>query len=125
LANKGNKTGTGGVSIIALILAVKAGATTIVTSSSDEKLQRAKELGATHLINYKKNPDWEIEVSRVTDGLGADVVIEQGGSATLLKSVASVKRRGQVSQVGFLSGHGQGDLFQLVQLLISKACSIV
>ncbi|KAI5456965.1 hypothetical protein BGZ63DRAFT_495097 [Mariannaea sp. PMI_226] len=117
--------GTGGVSIIALILAVKAGATVIITSSSDEKLKRAKELGASHVINYKKNPDWEVEVLRVTGGLGADVVIEQGGAATLLKSVAAVKRRGQVSQVGFLSGHGQGDIFNLVKSLISKACSIV
>ncbi|RFU75136.1 hypothetical protein TARUN_7138 [Trichoderma arundinaceum] len=117
--------GTGGVSILALSLAAKAGATVIATSSSDAKLERAKELGASHVINYKKNPNWEEEVLKITGGLGVDIVVEQGGAQTLIQSVQSLRRCGQVSQVGFLSGDGQADLFHLVQLLIIKKCSIV
>lgn len=118
-------TGTGGVSIIALSLAAKAGATVIATSSSDAKLERARELGASHVINYKQNPNWEQQVLDLTYGLGVDIVVEQGGAQTLLQSVQSVKREGQISQVGFLSGHGHGDMFRLVQLLIIRKCSIV
>ncbi|PTB79939.1 NAD(P)-binding protein [Trichoderma longibrachiatum ATCC 18648] len=117
--------GTGGVSMIALRLAAKAAATVIATSSSDAKLARARELGALHTINYKQNPSWEQQVLDLTGGLGVDIVVEQGGAQTLLQSVQSVKRGGQISQVGFLSGHGQGDMFLLVQLLIIKKCSIV
>ncbi|KAL7947978.1 NAD(P)-binding protein [Trichoderma barbatum] len=117
--------GTGGVSIMALSLAAKAGATVIATSSSDAKLQRAKQLGATHVINYKKNPNWDEEVLKLTGGRGVDIVVEQGGADSLLKSVQSIRRQGQISQVGFLSGEGQGDMFRLVQLLIMKKCSIV
>ncbi|KAL6874619.1 hypothetical protein HDV57DRAFT_511064 [Trichoderma longibrachiatum] len=103
--------GTGGVSMIALRLAVKAAATVIATSSSDAKLARARELGALHTINYKQNPSWEQQVLDLTGGLGVDIVVEQGGAQTLLQSVQSVKRGGQISQVGFLSGHGQGTCF--------------
>lgn len=117
--------GTGGVSIMALSLATKAGATVIATSSSDAKLERAKKLGATHVINYKQNPNWDEEVLKLTGGLGVDIVIEQGGADSLLQSVQSIRREGQISQVGFLSGDGKGDLFRLVQLLIMKKCSIV
>lgn len=119
------EVGTGGVSTIALSLAAKAGATVIATSSSDAKLERARQLGASHVINYKQDPNWEQQVLDLTGGLGVDIVIEQGGAQTLLQSVKSVKREGQISQVGFLSGHGQGDMFRLVQLLIIKKCSIV
>lgn len=111
--------------MIALRLAAKAAATVIATSSSDAKLARARELGALHTINYKQNPSWEQQVLDLTGGLGVDIVVEQGGAQTLLQSVQSVKRGGQISQVGFLSGHGQGDMFLLVQLLIIKKCSIV
>ncbi|KAJ4865310.1 zinc-binding dehydrogenase domain-containing protein [Trichoderma breve] len=117
--------GTGGVSIMALSLAAKAGATVIATSSSDAKLERAKKLGATHVINYKQNPNWDEEVLKLTGGLGVDIIIEQGGADSLLQSVQSIRREGQISQVGFLSGDGKGDLFRLVQLLIMKKCSIV
>ncbi|KAH6607129.1 hypothetical protein Trco_003442 [Trichoderma cornu-damae] len=117
--------GTGGVSILALVLAARAGATVIVTSSSDAKLERAKKLGASHVVNYKQNTKWEEEVLRLTGGLGVDIVIDQGGAATILQSLQSVKQRGQVSQVGFLSGEGQGDLFRLVHLLLIKVCTIV
>ena len=65
--------GTGGVSIFALQIAAAAGATVIATSSSDEKLELAKKLGATHSINYSKNEAWDEEVMRLTNGRGADV----------------------------------------------------
>jgi NADPH:quinone reductase-like Zn-dependent oxidoreductase len=110
---------------MALILAAKAGATVIATSSSDAKLERAKKLGAAHGINYKKNLNWEEEVSRFTGGLGVDIVIDQGGAETLVQSMQSLKIGGQVSQVGFLSGDGQGDLSRLVKLLIGKKSRIV
>ncbi|KAF9239048.1 hypothetical protein DTO006G1_4745 [Penicillium roqueforti] len=117
--------GTGGVSLIALILAVRAGAYVIITSSSDDKLEKARILGASHTINYAKHRDWENEVLEHTGGLGVDIVVEQGGAATLLKSVSTVKKGGQVSQVGLLTANSEGDFVLLVQQLIIKACRIV
>ncbi|KAF9256863.1 GroES-like protein, partial [Marasmius fiardii PR-910] len=71
--------GTGGVSIFALQFAVVSGATVIVTSSSDDKLELAKKLGAHHLINYKRTPDWDQEVLKITDNRGVDYTLEVGG----------------------------------------------
>jgi NADPH:quinone reductase-like Zn-dependent oxidoreductase len=96
--------GTGGVSVFALQIAKAAGARCIVTSSSDEKLARARKMGADGTINYKATPDWHTEVIRLTGGRGADHVIEVGGAGTLAKSVASVATCGQIHQIGFLSG---------------------
>ncbi|WP_334130294.1 zinc-dependent alcohol dehydrogenase family protein [Sneathiella sp.] len=96
--------GTGGVSIFAQQFAKMAGIRTIITSSSDEKLARAKTLGANELVNYRRHPDWETEVSRLTDGRGVDLVIEVGGAGTLQKSAASVRIGGRISLVGILSG---------------------
>ncbi|GAA5814921.1 hypothetical protein MFLAVUS_008424 [Mucor flavus] len=96
--------GTGGVSMISLILAKAAGAVTIITSSSDEKLQYIKEkYGVDYGINYRTHPDWEKEVMKVTNGEGVDLVIENGGNGTIAKSLASIKIGGQVSLIGFLS----------------------
>src|ERR1700680_155785 len=78
--------GTGGVSIFALQLARLMGAQVIVTSSSDQKLARAKELGATDGVNYKTNPDWEKAVAELSNG-GVDHVVEVGGPATLARSL--------------------------------------
>ncbi|KAH8881840.1 NAD(P)-binding protein [Thozetella sp. PMI_491] len=119
------QVGTGGTSIIALLLAVKAGAAVIITSSSDEKLERAKKLGATHTINYNTHPDWEAEALKLTGGQGVDVVIEQGGAGTLVKSVTALKKCGKVQQCGFLSSAEQGDLSAMVQMLIFKVASVV
>ncbi|KAL0145052.1 hypothetical protein V8B55DRAFT_1569657 [Mucor lusitanicus] len=95
--------GTGGVSITTLILAKAAGAVTIITSSSDEKLAYVKEKwGVDHTINYKTNPDWEQQVLDITHGEGADFVIENGGSGTIMKSMAATKVGGQVASIGFL-----------------------
>src|SRR5262245_36053816 len=82
--------GTGGVSIFALQIAKMAGARVIVTSSSDAKLERAKSLGADELVNYKTTPDWEKKVLELTDGQGAEHVIDTGGVGTLPKSYIAV-----------------------------------
>ncbi|CAO3650124.1 unnamed protein product [Mucor fragilis] len=95
--------GTGGVSITSLILAKAAGAVTIITSSSDEKLRYVKEKwGVDYTINYKTNPAWEQQVLEITRGEGADFVIENGGSGTIMKSMAATKVGGQVASIGFL-----------------------
>jgi NADPH:quinone reductase-like Zn-dependent oxidoreductase len=96
--------GTGGVSIFGLQFAAMTGARAIITSSSDEKLARAKELGAWETINYRDNPDWEKAVLDLTGGLGVDVTLEVGGGGTLAKSVTATKAGGTVSLVGVLTG---------------------
>ncbi len=96
--------GTGGVSIFTLQLAKAGGARVIITSSSNEKLEKARSLGADVTINYREQPDWEEEVLAATNGVGVDQVVEVGGSGTLEKSIASVRVGGVVSLVGILSG---------------------
>lgn len=96
--------GTGGVSIFALQLAKAMGAEAIVTSSSDEKLERARALGADHLINYKSVPQWSERVRELTGGRGVDHVVEVGGPGTLPQSIASVAIGGHISLIGVLTG---------------------
>ncbi|MDF2182418.1 NAD(P)-dependent alcohol dehydrogenase [Neptuniibacter sp. CAU 1671] len=96
--------GTGGVSIFGLQLAKAMGAEVIITSSSDEKLARAKAMGADHTINYKTFPDWEQKVLEITQGRGVNNVLEVGGAGTFEKSVASVGVNGTVSVIGILTG---------------------
>ena len=96
--------GTGGVSIFALQLARAAGAEVIVTSSSDHKLERARELGATHTINYREHPRWSRVVRELTGGHGVDHVVEVGGAGTLEQSIQSTAIGGQVAVIGVLSG---------------------
>ena len=95
--------GTGGVSVFAIQFASAAGARVIVTSSSDSKLQKAKDLGASDLINYSQNPNWEEKVLELTDGKGVDHVVEVGGSGTAEKSLKSVKHGGYVHMIGVLT----------------------
>jgi NADPH:quinone reductase-like Zn-dependent oxidoreductase len=96
--------GTGGVSIFALQFAVMFGAHAIITSSSDDKLARAREMGAWHTINYRNNPDWAQEVLDVTGGNGVDIVVEVGGAGTLEKSVAATRVAGSIALIGVLTG---------------------
>ncbi|MGC9940320.1 MAG: NAD(P)-dependent alcohol dehydrogenase [Verrucomicrobiota bacterium] len=96
--------GTGGVSIFGLQIAKMHGARTIITSSSDEKLARAKALGADHTINYRTIPEWETQVFRLTNKAGVDHVLEVGGTATFPKSLRSLGANGQVHVVGGVSG---------------------
>jgi NADPH:quinone reductase-like Zn-dependent oxidoreductase len=101
--------GTGGVSIFALQFARMHGARVIATSSSDAKLARLRELGASGLINYKTTPDWEAQVLEMTGGDGVDHVIEVGGAGTLGKSIHAVKLGGRISLIGLLAGGAQID----------------
>ena len=96
--------GTGGVSMFALQFARAAGARVIVTSSSDEKIERARKLGASDGVNYKTHPDWEKEVLALTGGRGVDCVIENGGIATLQRSFQCVGWGGKVTLIGVLGG---------------------
>lgn len=95
--------GTGGVSLFALQFAKMHGARAIATSSSDAKLTRAKELGATDGINYKTTQDWEEKVRALT-GQGVDHVVEVGGAGTLGKSLRAVRNGGTISLIGVLAG---------------------
>jgi NADPH:quinone reductase-like Zn-dependent oxidoreductase len=99
--------GTGGVSIFALQFARMMGAQVIVTSSNDEKLARAKSLGAMHGINYKARQDWDKAVLEFTNGRGVDHVVEVGGAGTLERSLGSVCLGGRVSVIGVLTGSAQ------------------
>ena len=98
--------GTGGVSIMALQFAKLMGATVIATSSSDEKLIRARALGASHTINYKAHEDWGTQVRNWTGGRGVDHVIEVGGPGTLPQSIAAVRVGGHIALIGVLTGRG-------------------
>lgn len=96
--------GTGGVSIWALQLAAATGARVIVTSSSDDKIERAKALGAWAGVNYRRTPEWDQEVLALTGGRGADCVIEVGGNGTLARSFRALAPGGKVGLIGVLSG---------------------
>lgn len=96
--------GTGGVSILALQMAKAAGLRVIITSSSDEKLARARELGADETINYQATPEWQDEVLRLTGGKGVDLVLEVGGKGTITRSVASTAVGGTIAAIGGVSG---------------------
>lgn len=96
--------GTGGVSTFALQFARLLGARVIATSSSDEKLQRSRELGAWETINYKRTPEWGRLAKKLAGDNGVDLVVDVGGSGTLEQSLIAVRPGGQISQIGMLSG---------------------
>lgn len=113
--------GTGGVSLFALQLAKLSGARVIITSSSDEKLERATELGADHTINYKTHENWDELAKGITDGRGVDLVVETGGAATFARSTNALAPGGKISHVGRLTGIAQG---VNIQPLVYKAASL-
>lgn len=96
--------GTGGVSIFALQFAKAAGAEVIVTSSSNDKLARAKAMGADHLLNYKETTSWAKRVREITGGRGVEHVVEVGGAGTLGESLRAIRTGGHISVIGVLSG---------------------
>ncbi|MFH2010435.1 MAG: NAD(P)-dependent alcohol dehydrogenase [bacterium] len=96
--------GTGGVALFALQIARLHGARVIITSSSDDKLARAAELGAAHGVNYVKTPAWGKAVRELTNGRGVDHVVELGGAGTLEQSLKAVRIGGRISIIGVLSG---------------------
>lgn len=97
--------GTGGVAMFALQFARAAGAVVIATTSTDEKCEVLKKHGATHVINYSKNPSWGQMAKDLTpEGKGVDFVIEVGGATTMLQSLQSIGRDGTIAVVGYLGG---------------------
>ena len=100
--------GTGGVAIMALQMAKAMGAQVIVTSSSNDRLQRALALGADHGINYMDAPNWGEAARELTDGRGVDAVIEIGGEGSLPQSIAALRRGGHINVIGYLAGFGLG-----------------
>jgi len=101
--------GTGGVSVFALQFAKMMGAQVISTSSSDEKLERLRQLGADHTINYKTTPAWGAKVQELTNGQGVDHVVEVGGPGTLKESIEAIRIGGHISLIGILTGRA-GDV---------------
>ncbi len=111
--------GTGGVAIFALQFAVAAGARAIVTSASDEKLERARALGAFGTVNYRTTPDWDSAVRGLTGGRGVDHVIEVGGPGTFARSLASIRIGGQINVIGYLGG--QSAEINPIQIMFRRA----
>src|SRR4051794_17334524 len=96
--------GTGGVALFALQFARLIGATVILTSSDDAKLARGQALGADHLINYRTEPDWSRPVKALTEGRGADLIVEIGGGSTLAQSIRAVRVGGTLAMIGVVAG---------------------
>jgi NADPH:quinone reductase-like Zn-dependent oxidoreductase len=113
--------GTGGVSLFALQFARIVGARVIVTSSSAEKLERTRKMGALDGINYRTTPDWEVPVRDLTGGRGVDHIVEVGGAGTLAKSFKAVRTGGHICLIGILSG-GAGQVNPLP--VIMKAITV-
>jgi NADPH:quinone reductase-like Zn-dependent oxidoreductase len=109
--------GTGGVSLFALQFAKAMGATVIASSSSDEKLERLKVLGADDIINYRSETQWGAAAHAITGGQGVDHVIDIGGTETLPQSFAACRVGGHVAMIRLLTGH-EGPLPAL--LMMSK-----
>lgn len=117
--------GTGGVSITGLVLAKAAGAVTIITSSSDEKLKYVKEkYGVDHTINYKQTPNWGAEVQRLTNNRGVDYILENGGSGTIAQSLEAIAVGGVIAVVGFLSAAPQSQMPDIASLALAKGCVV-
>lgn len=109
--------------MFALKLCRASGAKVILTSSSDEKLAKVKEQYASPPImtaNYKTHPDWHEEVMRLTNGAGVDIVVENGGAPSLVKSIKCTRRGGIVSQVGYLGKQDPSHLKELVPTIIDR-----
>ncbi|KAF2166296.1 hypothetical protein M409DRAFT_23486 [Zasmidium cellare ATCC 36951] len=117
--------GTGGVSMTGLLLAHAAGARTIITSSSDEKLSIAREkYGADFGVNYTTTPNWADAVNEYTSGEGVDIIFENGGSGTIAQSLSCVARGGQIAIIGFLSSASQEDMPDVAGAVLGKGCSV-
>ncbi|KAH8891926.1 putative zinc-containing alcohol dehydrogenase [Thozetella sp. PMI_491] len=114
--------GTGGVSIFALQFAKAGGARVIATTSSAEKAEVLKKLGADHVINYREDPNWGETARSLTPGnVGVDIIIEVGGENTTTQSLAAVKFEGIISVIGFLGGAKPKD--SIIESL-NKICTI-
>ncbi|KAK6811267.1 hypothetical protein RU639_013153 [Aspergillus parasiticus] len=113
--------GTGGVSVTGIVLAKAAGATTIITSSSSEKLHYVQhKYGADYTINYKTTPKWAEEVQKITHGSGVDYILENGGSGTIKQSLEAVAYGGNIAVIGFLSPSLQHTMPDVAGLALAK-----
>ena len=101
--------GTGGVSLFAIQFALLIGARVIATTGSEEKVERLGELGVSDVINYRTTPEWDARVRELTEGRGADLVVEVGGPGSIAKSISAIRFGGHVSVVGNLAGKGTID----------------
>jgi NADPH:quinone reductase-like Zn-dependent oxidoreductase len=110
--------GTGGVSLFAVQFAKLLGARVILTSSSDAKLGRARQIGADEVINYKTTVAWDEKARELTDGVGVDHVVELGGAGTFARSLRAVRTGGTISLIGVLSG-GAGEIYPVGILMKS------
>ena len=106
--------GTGGVALFGLQIATALGAKVIVLSSSDEKRERASRLGAWATVNYRATPEWDVEVRKLTEGLGVTHLLELGGPDTFDRSLRAVRAGGHIAQIGVFTGFGpQSNLIRL------------
>ncbi|KAJ5112794.1 hypothetical protein N7532_000839 [Penicillium argentinense] len=113
--------GTGGTSMTGLVLAKAAGAITIVTSSSDEKLKTVKELfNPDYCINYTKTPDWASEAVRLTGGKGVDHILEIGGVGTIEQSLSAIAQGGVISIIGYLAQYDPAKIPNILLLALGK-----
>lgn len=112
--------GTGGVSVFALQFAKAAGATVIATTSSAEKAEVLKKLGADHVINYKETPSWGEKAKELSyRGEGCQHILEVGGNATMAQSLKAVKIDGVISIIGFVGGDGPEEKPQFLEALMN------
>jgi NADPH:quinone reductase-like Zn-dependent oxidoreductase len=110
--------GSGGVSCFAVQFAKMVGTRVIATSSSDEKLERLSDLGASDGINYKTKPDWEKEVRSLTQNRGVDHIVEVGGAGTLPRSMKAVRMGGTIAVIGILTGGGDANFVPVLMRTI-------
>jgi NADPH:quinone reductase-like Zn-dependent oxidoreductase len=111
--------GTGGVSVFALQFARALGARVLITSGHDDKLARARQMGAAAGTNYKANPDWDKWARQETGGTGVDLVVEVGGAGTLERSVKATRYGGRVALIGVLAGGGNVNPVQVLMKAVT------
>ncbi|RDW76520.1 zinc-dependent alcohol dehydrogenase family protein [Aspergillus mulundensis] len=117
--------GTGGVSLFAILFALKAGAVVIATTSSEEKARRLRGMGVQHVLNYREDPNWGETARKLTrDGLGCQRVIEVGGAQTIKQSFQCVARDGEIDVIGFLTGQGHAEDGPTFLEPLLRACTV-
>ncbi|KAF2173398.1 hypothetical protein M409DRAFT_61828 [Zasmidium cellare ATCC 36951] len=122
--------GTGGVSMMAVKMARVAGCKVILTSSSDEKLERVRRecenesRPKIQVVNYKTNERWDEEVVRLNGGRGVDIAIENGGNSTLKRTMGAMAKKGVIGQVGYLGGQSTAGLDGMLSTLIDKTITL-
>jgi NADPH:quinone reductase-like Zn-dependent oxidoreductase len=117
--------GSWGISLFALQLAKLFGARVIATTSSEEKAQRLKALGADEVLNYRTTPDWHVAVRELTGGQGVDQVIEVGGPGTIVQSIKSTRYSGEIALIGSLARDASMSETRVLTVLRSAIAGVV